>query len=168
MNVMARQTKLINPGGITGSGKGLVNTNSSDYKGLQEAILEHAHKQTPQEKIRYKLASLRFQMERYLAEQYPGRIIDAGEFLKKHIDAIGIKNKEFANFIDLEESNLSAILNGRRKINTELGLKLGQVFDTDPNLWFQIQTRNELLRMNNKRTLGKKQYKLEDLLNQTG
>lgn len=103
-----------------------------------------------------------------MAEQYPGKIIDAGEFLKKHIDAIDIKNKEFANFIDLEESNLSAILNGRRKINTELGLKLGQVFNIDPNLWFQIQIKSELLRMNNKRALGKKQYRLEDLLKQTG
>ncbi|MFK7947217.1 MAG: hypothetical protein AB8G11_06500 [Saprospiraceae bacterium] len=60
--------KFINKGGINGTGKGVVNTNSKDYKALQKAIQEHAKQQTKTEKIRYWLIGLRFQMESYIAK----------------------------------------------------------------------------------------------------
>ena len=39
---MAQSIKEINPGGVNGTGKGIVNTNSKDFKGLRDAIKEHA------------------------------------------------------------------------------------------------------------------------------
>ena len=53
------ENEEINPGGINGSGKGVVNTNSEDYKALQQA----AQKQTPEEKRKYGLLALKFRME---------------------------------------------------------------------------------------------------------
>lgn len=158
----------INLGGINGTGKGVVNTNSKDFIALREAVKQHAQQQTPLEKIRYELLSLRFQMQSYIAKEEPAAMIGVGEFLKKHLKAIKIKNKEFAEYIDLEATNLSAIISGRRKINIDLAFKLGQVFNTEPNLWLLIQSKNELLDFDKERRLTYQKYRLEDLLKKVG
>jgi len=165
---MAKRVKEINPGGINGTGKGIVNTNSKDFKGLRDAIKEHAKKQTSLDRIRYNLISLRFQMENYVSNDEPAEIVEVGDFLKRHLKAIKVKNKEFATYIDLEESNLSSIIRGRRKINIDLAFKLGQVFKLDPNLWLLIQSKNELLAIDKKIKLEYQKYKLDDLLKKVG
>ena len=66
---MSKQIKEINPGGVNGTGKGIVNTNSKDFKGLRAAIETHAKQQTPLERIRYELISLRFQMENSISHK---------------------------------------------------------------------------------------------------
>jgi len=161
---MAKRNKEINPGGVNGTGKGIVNTNSKDFKGLQKAIIEHAKKQSPKDKIKYELISIRFQMESYLSEEEPSTIISVGDFLKRHLKAIKINNKEFAKFIELEESNLSSIIRGRRKVNIDLAFKLGELFNLNPNLWLLLQTKNEILTVANERKLDYKKYKLDELL----
>ena len=161
---MSKKNREINPGGVNGTGRGIVNTNSKDYKGLQAAILEHAKKQTSEDRIRYELISLRFQMESYISEQTPSKIVEVGEYLRKHLKAIKVKNKEFAKYLNLEESNLSSIIKGRRKINIDLAFKLGQIFNHEPNFWMLIQSKNELLRMDKQRRLEYQKYRLEDLL----
>lgn len=165
---MAKSIKEINPGGVNGTGKGIVNTNSKDFIGLRNAIKEHAKKQTPSDRIKYELISIKFQMENYVLTDAPPEIIEVGEFLKKHLKAIKVKNKEFATYIELEESNLSSIIRGRRKINIDVACKLGQVFELDPNLWLLIQSKNELLAVDKKRKLEYQKYKLDDLLKKVG
>ena len=103
-------------------------------------------------------------MQNYLTQKVPQNIKTAGDFLKEHIKAIGIKHKVFAQYIDLEESNLSAILKGKRKINTTVAYKLGLIFNINPNLWLTIQSKNELLEINKKEISNPKIYQLEDLL----
>ena len=39
--------KHINTGGINGTGNGVVNTNSKDYKGLRKAVVEHVKTTSP-------------------------------------------------------------------------------------------------------------------------
>ena len=165
---MSKQIKEVNPGGVNGTGKGIVNTNSKDFKGLRDAIKTHAKKQTPLERIRIELISLKFQMESYVSDDKPLEIIEVGKFLKNHLKAIKIKNKEFAKYIDMEESNLSSIIRGRRKINTDLAFKLGQVFNLNPNLWLLIQSKNELLGVDKQRRMDYQKYRLEDLLKKVG
>jgi len=161
---MAKEKKIINPGGVNGTGKGVVNTNSKEFKALRKAIIEDAKKQSSEERIKIELFSLKLQIESYINKTEPDEIINAGEFLGKYLKAINVKNKFFAKYIDLEESNLSSIIKGRRKINTDLAFKLGQMFDLDPNLWLLIQSKNELLQVGRKRILEYKKYKLEELL----
>jgi len=81
---MTKKQKIINPGGVNGSGKGIVNTNSKDFKALRKAILEHAKNQTPQDRIKIELFSLKLQMESYINKMKPNEIINAVEFLGKH------------------------------------------------------------------------------------
>ena len=55
---MDNKNKEINIGGVNGSGKGIVNTNSAAYKALQRTIIEHSKKQSQSNIIRYELISL--------------------------------------------------------------------------------------------------------------
>ena len=56
---MSKHTKEINAGGVNGTGKGMVNTNSKDFQGLRAAIREHAKQQTPEERMYYKLIGIK-------------------------------------------------------------------------------------------------------------
>lgn len=165
---MIMKKEQINEGGVNGTGKGLVNVNSKSFKGLRNAIAEHAKLQSEEDRIKIELLSLRFQMEGYMQGDNYNEIIEIGYYLKEHLKAIKIKSKHFANYLEIEESNLSSIIKGRRKITTDLALKLGQVFQLDPNLWLLIQSKNELKKLE----LGRKdkylKYRLEELLRKAG
>ena len=165
---MEKKQKIINEGGINGTGEGVVNINSSDYKELQKSVQAHYKSRDKQDIIRFKVISLRLQMESYIADHSPKNIKPPGFFLKEFISAIGIKNKEFAKFVHIEESNLSAIINGKRKINTELAFILGLTFDLNPNHWLLIQSKNELHRIREKENKDFNQYNLENLLKKAG
>lgn len=160
--------KVVNEGGINGTGRGIVNINSKDYKGLQKAVQKYAQKQSFQQKIKYELIGLKLRLESYIEEKEPTEIISAGAFLRQYLKAISIKNKVFATYMEIEEANLSMILNGKRKINTELAYKLGQLFNINPNYWLLIQSKNELLQLDNQRKIRFKAYKLQDLLQKVG
>ena len=165
---MAKRKKIINPGGINGTDQGIVNINSKDYKLLQKAVQEQSKKQDSRSRIRYKFISLKLQVESYISEDNPEEVLSAGSFLKEYLNVIGVKNKDFAKFIEVEESNLSSIIRGRRKINTELAFKLGQIFNIDPNLWLLIQSKNELLKIAKERKIEYRKYQLEKLIKKVG
>ena len=61
--------KIINEGGINGTGQGVVNINSKDYKDLQKAVQEHAKKQSFQQKMTYEMIGLKLQLESYIEEK---------------------------------------------------------------------------------------------------
>jgi len=103
--------KFLNPGGINGTGTGIVNVNSEDFKALQQAIIEHNKKYTPEERMKYDLIALHIQMKSYVSKDYDRAHRGVGEFLKGYINAIGIKNKVFAQYIEIEDSNPSARVN---------------------------------------------------------
>lgn len=158
-----KKEKIINEGGINGLGIGVVNTNSEEFKELQRLIIVKAKKQSKKKILENKLLSLRFQMESYLYKQSPD-IVEVGWFLKKFLKELGIKNKVFAEYIEFQESNISALFNGNRKINTDLALKLGKIFRVDPTLWIHIQSKNELLRMGEENKKEYQKYNINDLL----
>lgn len=156
--------KIINEGGIIGTGKELVNQNSKEFKELQRIIKKRSGELKESELIANQLLSLRFQMETYLEKEHPERLIQVGVFLEKFVEALKIKKKILAEYIDYKESNLSAIFKGRRKINTDLAIKLGEIFRVDPAIWLHIQSKNELLEIIDRDRKKYEKYKLEDLL----
>lgn len=158
-----KQEKIINEGGVNGLGIGVVNTNSEEFKKLQQLIIVKSKKQSKKKILENKLLSLRFQMESYLRKQSP-EIVEVGWFLKEFLKELGIKNKVFAEYIEFQESNISALFKGNRKINTDLALKLGKIFRVDSTLWIHIQSKNELLRMEKKNKNKYQKYNINDLL----
>jgi len=156
--------KFLNPGGINGTGTGVVNVNSEDFKALQRTILEEVKNQTPEERMKYALIALHIQMKTYISKDYDRAYRSVGDFLKGYIKAIGIKNKTFAQYIEIEESNLSAIIRDKRKITLNLALKLEQIFGVDAGIWLQIQSKNELQKLKEERKNDYQKYQLADLL----
>jgi len=163
-----KKDKFLNPGGINGTGTGVVNVNSEDFKALQQAIIEHNKKYTPEERMKYDLIALHIQMKSYISKDYDREYRSVGEFLKGYVKAIGIKNKTFAQYIDIEESNLSAIIRGKRKINLNLALKLEHIFGVDADIWLRVQSKNELQKLKEERKDDYEKYQLADLLKKVG
>jgi len=160
---MSKQ-KIINEGGIIGTGKELVNQNSKEFKELQRIIKERSSELKEAELIANRLLSLRFQMETYLERENPEKIIQVGEFLEEFVEALKVKKRVFAEYIDYQESNLSSIFKGRRKINIDLAIKLGEIFSIDPAIWLHLQSKNELLEISEQDRKKYEKYRLEDLL----
>lgn len=150
--------------GIIGLGRGYVDTESADFKALQTAILEHSQKQSPKDKLRNELLRLRFKMEEYNSKTLPQNPVEAGEFIKEFLKLLDIQSKVFAQYIGYQESNLSALYKGRRKINHDLALKLGKIFNTTPDLWLSIQTKNELWKIQQADKEQYEKYSLKDLV----
>jgi plasmid maintenance system antidote protein VapI len=153
---------IINEGGINGSGEGLVNTNSKEFKYLQRMIKEASMAQSEQQKTENHFLSIRFQMEAYLREETEV-IIPAGNFLEQFIEVIQVRKKDFANYIDYEATNLAATLKGRRKINPDMAIKLGRIFNINPALWLHIESKNELKKEIIESKLDYTHYSLQEL-----
>lgn len=107
-------------------------------------------------------------MEDYFQEQNPARIITVGTFLRKFIVILELKHKFFANYIGIDDSNLSALLKGRRKLNIDLAIKLSKIFNISPTLWLGIQNKNELLSFDDNNKSDYDKYNLDDLLKKVG
>jgi len=155
--------KIINEGGINGLGEGIVNINSEDFKILRENIKAQSALLSIDEKRSNILLSYRFQMESYVRDLNIN-FKSLGYFIKGLLKELGIKSKHLANYLDYEESNFSAFLNGRRKINADLALKLGRIFQLSPSLLLHIQTLNELKSYEKDNREKYLDYSIDDLL----
>lgn len=163
---MAKE-RMLNEGGINGLGEGLVNTNDKNFKELQAVITKIADNQEEEQRLNNAFLSIRFQMESYLNSTGKAVIL-AGTFIEKFLQVIKIKKKDFAKYIGYEESNLSALLKGRRKINTDIALKLGRIFKTNPAIWLHIENKNALIRESKGKEKEYEKYSLQDLLERAG
>lgn len=156
------QDTIINEGGINGTGEALVNTNSEEFRALQAHIRAHASAQSEAVKIENGLLSVRFQMESYLHASLAAEDIKpAGYFVEKLLDILPVTKKQLAAYIGYEYSNFIAVIKGRRRMNSELALQLGQIFRIDPALWLHVESKNELASL---RTQFDGRFTLADLL----
>ena len=68
-----------------------------------------------------------------------------GEILRELcIEPLDISITEVAKALDVSRKTLSAILNGRAGISTEMALRLSLAFDTSPESWLNQQTQYDL------------------------
>ncbi len=74
-----------------------------------------------------------------------------GEVLRELcIEPLGISVTEAAEALDVSRKTLSAILNGRAGISTEMALRLSLAFDTSPESWLNQQTQYDLWKTSQK------------------
>ncbi len=139
-----KKTKFVNEGGIQGAGTGHVDLNSKDWKAFLGTIQQHSQNRSKEERTDTKLRDLRFRMGCYLRNEALPLSNDIPNLLSECIEALEIKKKDFAAYIGIEDSNLSAMLKGRRRISPEFALKLEQIFDISATLWLSVQSKNEL------------------------
>lgn len=163
---MSKKEYIVNEGGINGSGTSSIGFSSEELNILNEKIKEAYEKQTPEQKLKNKVLSLKYKMEDYLEQNSSEKLILVGDFLEEVLDIISIKNRVFAKYIGLSKHELSKIINGRRKLNNDLALKIGNTFDINPSLWIDIQNKNELFLLKNENDTDYRKYKLENLLSE--
>ena len=160
--------KFINEGGIQGAGTGHVDTQSEDWQAFLGIIKEHSLNRPREERIATRLAGIKFRMEDYLRGESLRDVESSVQLMRECVEALEIKNKDFASYIGIEESNLSAMFSGRRKISPDFALKLEQIFNISSTLWLSVQSKNELQALRHARDTTYQILSLKDLLAKAG
>ena len=101
-------------------------------------------------------------MKRYLSEPIT-QLKPVGEFLNELLEIYKVKKTKFAKLIDYENTNLHAVLKGRRRLNNKLATKIGSIFSIDPQLWMYIDAKNELAKYQGENVFNKSKYTLAKL-----
>jgi len=140
-----------------------MDSDSKEFKQFQDIILEKSREQTASQKRKNDLTALKIKMEDYLNSKQD-KITLPGEFLREFLKTLKIQQKKFAEYLDMRPSNLSKVLSGERPINSEMALVLGEIFDQDPMIWLNIQTKNELTKIGKSQNKRIKKHSLEDLI----
>jgi addiction module HigA family antidote len=154
--------------GIIGDGTGLINPNSEDFRILREEIMKHSSGMSNEEKMRIRIKGVKYRMASYLNDRSKEKLIPVGSFLKELVEIIQVPHKDFAAYIGMKNTNLSAIYRGRRRINHDLAMKLGHIFNMSPALWLNIQNKVELLEIRSQSEKEYQKYRLNDLLKKVG
>ncbi len=136
---------------------------SEKFKDFQAIMMNKAKQQSEKQKREIELLAIKFQMQDYLKSD-GSETKPAGEFLKGYLKTLGISHKIFAQYIYINPSNLSKLINGERSINYELAIIFGKIFDNDPMLWIEIQAKNELKKLRETKTSEFDRYSLKDLI----
>ena len=137
-----------------------------EFDQFQANLLNRVRKQTEKQKRIVELMGLKFKMEDYLNSEHKDELKLAGDFLKAHLKVLKIQQNKFAHYVGLKPSNLSKLIKGERPLNSEMALILGKIFNQDPMIWLEIQTKNELIRLSKLKSQKLKKYSLEDLIEQ--
>ncbi len=66
-----------------------------------------------------------------------------GSILKRELEERGLQQKDFASLIDVELSNLSALLNGKCNVTIDIAQKLESVLSIPSKHWMKLQANYE-------------------------
>ena len=93
----------------------------AEYKKYRKQLSDN---ETEEGRIFSRLLQLKFQMEDYLANKVFNKSYDFGYFLKEYVARLDKKNKQFAEEIGIDPTELSQILNKHRKPTDKLIYRL--------------------------------------------
>lgn len=123
--------------------------NRAAKKKAEIAVLAKAHHKgrSPERLIKNEMLAIRYRMEEYVKDQTitttDMRTIQ--DFVRDFLKALGLKKGEFANYIEINDSNLNKYYNNDRRFSPVLAMKFGHFFHTPADLWMKVQYKNELL-----------------------
>lgn len=137
-------------------------TDAKDVKMLKRIIKAHSEEYSDEERMNFKRIGLHLRMKSYLANPIK-EIIPAGQFLKELLEIYKVKKIKFAELIEYENSNLHAVLQGRRRFNNKLATKIGTIFSIDPQIWMFIDAKNELAKFQKEKKFLKSKYTIDKL-----
>jgi plasmid maintenance system antidote protein VapI len=135
---------------------------------VRDFLERENNKAIPQTDLKNALVSIQYRMEYYLLTNNADiqKIKPLAEFLAAFLKTLDIPFKVFALSIGNTDANLKKYLNGRRKFNIDLAMKFGAFFHTPPELWLNIQVKNDIisLREDKKQRKSYESYNYEHLL----
>lgn len=117
---------------------------------LEKAFKAHVAQRSPQRVIKNALLGIQYKMEEYLERDdiKSNKYISLEDFLSEFLKILNLSFKHFAIKIDTSDANLKKYLKGDRKFNTELAMKFGNFFHTNPELWLRLYLKNEFIQLN--------------------
>lgn len=133
-----------------------------ELKMLQRIIKSHSEGYSDEERMNFQRVGVHLKMKEYLSNPIL-EIIPVGEFLNQLLGIYKLKKTKFAEVIDYENTNLHAVLKGRRKLNNKLATKIGLMFSIEPELWMFIEAKNELMRYKKENKGLSKRYSMKKL-----
>ncbi len=135
---------------------------------IKAFVKSHSDKRTPERKLKNEMLTIKYQMESYIddGDITERNLISLETFLDSYLTILNLTLKKFANSIDTTDGNLKKYLSGDRKFNIDLALKFSSFFHTTPDLWLQVNIKNELLSLKKeKKHISKyKKYDYEKIL----
>ena len=101
---------------------------------------------TPDNKLKNQILSLKYQMEEYLEKDVSTKEKTTIHFfVKEFLETMNVPFSKFARFLGQKDVNLKKYTTGERKFNADLAVKFSYFFHTSPELWLNIQSKNEIL-----------------------
>lgn len=140
--------------------------NDKNIKKINELVKNHSNSQSKEEKVRYKLLSIQYKMEEYIERDVikEEEVLDILDFVKMYLKALDITKKDLAKYFGMRDSNLHKYLTGKRKLNSEVVLKISSFSHTEPESWYRVQLKNEIVKLNKERTKDYEKYDYKNLL----
>lgn len=77
-------------------------------------------------------------------EVHSAERIHPGEILYDELEAREIKQKDFAQQLDMRAPHLNELLHGKRNINAVLALKLEKLLGISASFWVRLQAEHDL------------------------
>jgi plasmid maintenance system antidote protein VapI len=115
-----------------------------DIDAVSNYITIESAKQTPERKLINELLSIKYQMQDYVKSDRIDKEMGIVDFVKLYLKSLKITQRELAVAFEMKDTNLYKYLKGDRKLNPDLVFKLSAFSHTQPELWYYIQTKNEL------------------------
>lgn len=92
-----------------------------------------------------------------MAQQRKRQPNHPGKILKYHyLEPLQLSVTEVADVLGISRKTLSAIVNGRASITSDLALRLSKAFKTSPELWLNLQQTYNLWHTAHRSTAWKK------------
>lgn len=134
---------------------------SNKLNALSQYILSESQKQSKERKLRNELLAIQFQIEDYIENDKIENRMRVIDFVKLYLKTLKITQKDLANIFEMRDTNLYKYLIGDRKLNNDLVLKLSYFSHTRPEIWYYLQTKNDLNELS-KETEKVKKYEKYD------
>ncbi len=140
--------------------------NEKNLENINELIKNHSDKESKDRKIKNKLLSIQYKLEDYIEKEdiKENEILEILDFVKMYLKALNITKKDLANYFEMRDSNLHKYLTGQRKLNPEIVLKISSFSHTNPEYWYRVQVKNEIVRLKKEKTKDYEKYDYKKLL----
>jgi antitoxin HigA-1 len=122
--------------------------NDNEKASVKEIIRAHSATQSKERILTNRLLSIQYKLEDYIQNDNDTEVLKILDFVKMYLKALNLTKKELATYFEMRDSNLQKYLNGERKLNAKLVLKLSTFSHTKPEYWYRVEVKNELIELN--------------------
>lgn len=129
---------------------------------VKDFINKKSAGQSKERLLRNELLSIQYKIEDYISDETANeenlKLLD---FVKMYLRTFDITKKDFARYLDMQDSNLHKYLIGERKLNAKVALKISYFTRTKPEYWYGIQIKNEITELRKEEKNNKKYEKYD-------